>query len=804
MLWTILLGNLHAEPASLRPDPRGYARPDRHFDIIALNMEVTLLPETSAVEGRATYQLNRLSPGAFVLDQVALNIETVTADDTEIDWWTAGDTLHIALPETTEESAVTVTWNATPQAGLYFRGFQRSSPDAYPEIWTQGQDNDHRYWMPLYDHPDDRFDFEISVNAPEDFAVLTNGGLQLPGYLIMLAAAPYDIHTHPEDSRFSVYVPPNTDPTAVSGVLDELPEMTAWFEEKTGVAYPWGAYRQVFVQRFLYGGMENTSATVQNMSLLQPSRVDDNAGKWTREVVAHELAHQWYGDLLTCRDWRERWLNEGFAEYMAGAWMGHVEGPSRMAERVDEWLRYSQGSSPLAGRFFHEDGTPDSGSVYSKGAMVLHMLAELLGPENFWQGMQLYTQSHQHSTVITADFQRSLETVSGMNLDWFFQQWVELAHIPTLNVRHSYEDGTLQVHIAQSGGPNYTLPVSVEIGHSDGSSETIDGWLVDDTVVLSHDMEHAPTYVAFNPSAGILADITQQQDAENWSKQLTSPSAYARRTAIAALAETSTSEPLADLLADSSADRLERQAAAWVLGEQRTEAPLVAALQDPNAGIRASAARALQSGVGDDATRALLQASRSDEDPYVRAEALAALARRRPTAAVGLARTMLQPKDITEHRLAANAAAIIAEHGTATDLRPLLRPSPGRLWGVYMNSAAALVNGMPEGKAQDRARSQAARAIEAALMEGDLRVRQNAIRALGQLADPDSIPHLEALRRRETVDSIARLAQRNIRKIKAGQAETPAVDNELEARLEDLEERLEAAEAELDVLRDRH
>jgi aminopeptidase N len=658
--------------------------------------------------------------------------------------------------------------------------------------------------MPVYDHPNDRFALESSVSAPDGWKVLTNTGVTLPTYLIMVAAAPYDIHTHPDDERFSVWVPPGSDLTAVAGVLDELPEMNAWFEEMTGVPYPWGSYRQVFVQRFMYGGMENTSATVQNLSLLQPSAVDENAGGWTREVVAHELAHQWYGDLLTCRDWRELWLNEGFAEFMAGRWMARTEGPAREAQVVGDWLRWAHGSGPLAGRFFHPDGTAEHGSVYSKGAMVLHMLEDLLGEERFWTAIRQYTIKHQHQSVITADLQRELEDVSGHNLDWFFQQWVEMGADPELSVSHSYAEGALTISVRQSGASTYTLPLTVEVGMADGDVLSHRAWMTDDSLKITIPAEEPPRYVAFNPRAGVLAEVDQSQSTDSWIAQLRSPSPYARLFAIENLSETSTSEPLAAILADPSRARLERQAAAEALGEQQAEAPLVLALDDPSPGVRAAAAEALQNGNGSDATSALARAVRGDPDPYVRAEALSALARRDPADALALARRLTKPRDRTEHSLASNAVAIIAAEGRAQDLRLLLDPQPGRLWGYYIRSASQLVNNLDDGSAKERARTRAARTIEAHLSEGDHRVRYNAASALGNLGDPDSIPHLQALRRAETVTYIASTARDSIKQIRSGTPPEQTADNDLDARLKDLEERLEEAEQALDILRERH
>ncbi|MEL6349371.1 MAG: M1 family aminopeptidase [Myxococcota bacterium] len=788
--------------APVTPDRRGQVRPDRHFDITEMDLSIVLDPNAGALSGEVTYRFERLSPGPMVLDQVRLDIVAVTAGSQALPWWFEGDTLRIDVPD--ETRALSIAYSATPRAGVFFRGVGPNSPDTYPEVWTQGQESDHRHWIPLPDHPDERFRVQLDVQAPDGWKVLTNSGLEMPGYLIMFAAAPYEVVTHPDDETISVWLPPGTDRDALKRVLDPVTEMMAHFEARTGVDYVWGSYRQVFVQRFLYGGMENTSATIQNMSLLSDDRVEQTSGGWYLEVVAHELAHQWYGDLLTCRDWRELWLNEGFAEFFAGDWLAKAEGEARWAERVDEWMTDGR-SGALAGRFHQGDDPRVHGSVYSKGAAVLQMLRVMLGEDRFWAAIRRYTQKHQHRSVITEDLQREMEAVSGYNLEWFFQQWVELPYIPKLSVNHAFDEGALTITVRQKVGedrPRYTLWVEIEVGAADGEIIVHRGWMDQDQLMVTIPLEAPPRYVAFDPRGGVLAEVEQSQMPEAWEAQLSSPSAYARRVAMRNLGETDSAEGLAAALADPERPPLERQAAAGALGQQRAEGPLISALSDAHAGVRRMAAEGLAQGIDPIARRALEQSARRDPDPNVRRAAMESLQGRDPGVALRLARAAVTPRSMEEEWLARTAAEIIAAAGDIGDVRRLLRPQPGRVWPAHIRAAGRLVDGLPDGAAKERVARQTARQIEAWLQEGDIHVRQAAASALGRIGDPGSEGPLEVLRRAETVGRVRYAADVSLRRIRSGKP-PKAAENAVMARIEALEERLEAAEAELDALSER-
>ncbi len=795
--------------AWIAPDARGASGPDRHFDLEKLVLDLDLLPAERAVQGTATFHLRRLADGPLQLDQVALQVSSVTGPDGALPWRITGDLLVIDLPAdfaADSTQAVTVAYRAEPRTGLHFREGSKRGPDAWSEVWSQGEGEDNRHWFPGYDHPDDRFVYFGDIRAPEGWKVLTNSGVEVVNYLVMVAAGPWEIVEAPGAPEIQAWVPPGTDPTAVERVLGPVPDMMIHMSQRTGVSYPWPTYRQVFVQRFLYTGMENTTATVEHQRMLIDSRSDGSV-RWIESVVAHELAHQWYGDLLTCAGWRELWLNEGFATFVAGDWMRHREGELAHADQVRGWMRRVRGSErPLAGRFFHGEGAAANHGVYVKGASVLHMLQVMLGPDRFWAAVADYTQRHQHQLVETIDLQRAFERTTGMQLDWFFQQWVDLGHIPELTVTRRWSEGRLVVTVRQALGeenPRYTLPVTIAVGAADGSIVQRTGWLDDEELSFEVELDAAPAWVAFDPELGILAQVDDQQEPDAWAAQLDAPFPHARLAAIEALGETDRSDELVALVADSQADPTLREAAARALGAQRVSAPLLDLLDDPDPALRIAAAEALGGALDDSPIPALQRRVQRDRDPNVRAAAMTAIAALDPRPGLEAARGMLSLRDREEWPLRAAALELIGAHGSVSDIGMLLdarAPDRLRLRGL---TAAARIVGRLDGAARTRQAERVARFAETMLQDVDLRTRQHVVGVLAEVGDERSVARLEAYRRWTTLDGEQQAARDAVRSIRSRKDPVPGGQNEAEARIRELEERLDELAHELEQLHQR-
>lgn len=805
------MGGTSPDVPALSPDRRGQVMPDRTFDLQRLALDLRLLPEERAVEGTATYTVTRLWHGPAVLDQIELEIREVRGPDGPLSWRTAGDTLVIDLPETfgaQGEQSFQVSWRAEPHSGMHFREAERGGPDQYDEIWTQGEGEDHRHWFPGWDHPGDRFVYEGAVQAPEGWVALTNSGHDMVNYLVMVAAAPYEITRHPDIPGLEVWAPPGSDKDAVARVLDPMPAMMTHMGARTGVPYPWGPYRQVFVQRFMYTGMENTSATIQHETMLVGERIADT-NDWVESVVAHELAHQWYGDLLTCRDWRELWLNEGFATFMAADWMQVGQGEDAHAQAVRGWLDSIVGhQQPMAGRFFHGAGAAHNSNVYSRGAGVLHMLRVYLGEERFWAGIRLYTTRHSRALVHTRDLQMAMEEVSGRDLGWFFQQWVELGHAPSLRVSHRYADGRLRMSVTQQLGedqPRFSLPVVFEIGLAGGEVLRREGFMDEATRELELELAEPPLWVAFDPDGAVAARVEHDREPAELAAMLGSPSPLVRLAAIRGLGETDRPAELSAILADPSRPWALRTAAASALGAQRQSAPLVAALRDAEDRVRRAAAGALASAADRSPAGPLRRVAEGDRNPDVAAAALRSLAAVQPDLALAPARdTVRRATDRDERGLRTAAFEVLGEHGAVADLPLLLDERlPYRMRNTAFGAAARIV-AREELPQRTKLAARVARVVEPMLSDLDQRSRERAVDLLAEVGDSSSVNKLEQLRRTEKVRSLQERAERAIVRIQSRKEPTATPPGEEAARLEALEKRLGELEETLEDELRRH
>lgn len=782
--------------APMQPDPRGLSRPDRAFDLERLALDIVLHPDDRSLTGRGEYTLRRLFPGPLVFDQVGLDIHSVTVDGAPTEWWVDDHRLVVPLHKQ-DTLTLVVEWDASPDTGVHFRSARAT--DAFDEVWTQGESQDHRHWFPAVDHPGDRFEYAGSVHAPDGWKVMTNSGDDLVNYLVMFAAGQYVEHVHADRPSVSVWVPPGTDMDAVSAVLDPVPAMMAVFAQRTGVPYPWGDYRQIFVQRFRYFGMENTGATINAQSALVGAHLNGTRPGIER-LVAHELAHQWFGDLLTCRSWQELWLNEGFARFMEAEWFREAYGPEALAELVLWWQGRAKGSAPLAGRFHQGPGHPVHGRVYMLGASVLHGLREMLGEDRFWEGIQLYVRRHAHSDVETRDLQRALEDVTGQNLDWYFQQWTELAVRPVLTVGATFGDGHVDVHVAQTVDgthPAFVMPVVVEAKLKSGDVVRTRGWLEGGSLNLRLDAVEAPTWVAFDPAGGLLADVDLRISSGMLSALVLDEQGppHARLRAMRALAKDGEADALKAVLERSSAHPAMRREAARGLGEQAALDALLPSAQDPDNSVRLEVVKALGRCFGPTLGTTLRTVALGDTNPDVQGAALRGLANVAPADAVVVARRLARAGSGDEDQRTGAAFEVLGRHGEVRDLKRLLGDHPRRLSSQAYRAATVLVSRQESETLRQDLGAKVARMAEARLRDDDELTRTAMVAILGEVGDSRSVALLMALRSDTHIDALASRCTTAIDAIRTRPSDTvPVGDNALEARLKALEERLSTLE----------
>jgi aminopeptidase N len=795
--------------------PRPFAAPgtrthfvgDRPARLQHVRLEWDLDLARKRLSGTATLTLiarrDRLT--ALTFDAVELDVEAVTVDGRAAGFDNDGEKLRVVLPEPATEGGkvdIAIRYACQPRRGLYFIGPNADHPGRPLQCWTQGQDDDSRYYWPCIDHPIEKFTTEVICAAPAGNFVLSNGilreRLELPGdlvrwhyalefpqpaYLVTLAAGPFvEIADRAPRTGVDVFyfVPPGREADARRS-FQRTPEMIDFFSERIGVPYAYPRYSQITVAEFIFGGMENTTATTLTELVLLDERaaIDHDV----EGLVSHELAHQWWGDLLTCREWSEAWLNEGFATYFEYIWREHAKGRDEadleLLVDTDGYLteagRYQR---PVVCRQYEEPIHLFDAHLYEKGGRVLHMLRHELGDAAFWRSIGLYARKHAHGSVETRDLARAIEEASGRNVDEMLDRWIARPGHPELEGRWEWDEdrkiGTLRIAQKQPITPEappfkFAAPVRFEI---DGRERDERVSVSEATHAFEFHLPARPTQVIFDPGDVVLKSIRLEKNPALWRRQLAVARLAVDRVAAArALGQLPDPAGIAGLATALRGDAFwgVRAAAARALGRTRRDAArdaLVAAIDDEHPRVRRAVAAALGDFLGDEAAgRALADRLRGGDASYfVEAEAALALGRTRTTEVMTLLPSLLDRpsyQDVIRSRAVEGLGRSGDEHAF-----PILRDA----WraGVPWVSRRAIVAAVAE-LARGTGIARAAREfIEARLADRDFRVRGEAAVALARLGSIEATAALRAARAAELDGRARRRMEEAVRDLEAG------------------------------------
>jgi aminopeptidase N len=634
--------------------------------------------ETKSVSGSATLDFERVAEKAteLSLDAVGFELESVRLStgksfvDTPFDY--DGDTLTVRGLDRVNTGKVEIRYRATPRRGMYFLEPDEKVKQRPKQVWTQCQDEDARHFIPCHDKPHVKMTSELRVSVPNGFVALSNGELidsqtpaaaskkpwvyhfrldkPHPSYLLTIVAGNFTIiDDRPAELGNSqqvpvrYYVPPaRKKDTARS--FGETPRMIELFSRLTGVPFPWQRYSQIVVSDFIFGGMENTTATTMYEHVLLDERAALDIT--SNDLVAHELAHQWFGDFVTCRDWSHAWLNEGFATFME-----HVEREDRIGRDEydygvssdnDTYLHEasSRYSRPIVCRDYAEPIDLFDRHLYEKGGLVLHMLRRELGDAAFWAGVRAYLEAHAYGVVETTDLQRALEKVSGRSLERFFDSWVYRPGHPELKVKVSWDDGLLSISVKQTQKLGETaefhFELEVEIGLRVGgtSRHKKSVTAASDTFVIA--LGERPAFVAFDPELRVVGDLTFDAPSDMLRAQLTRATrAISRARAAEALSRRDDPQAIAALakcLSSKTEAWMVRSEAARALGKIRSEEAFSALSGQAGADhpkVRRAVAAALGNFKSAAAAKVLEKRAKSDPSYLVEAESVRALGRTR-------------------------------------------------------------------------------------------------------------------------------------------------------------------------------
>jgi aminopeptidase N len=555
----------------------------RGYDVLHYRIEVRCDLARRHVTGRTTITLVPASAiRQIALDAVGMHIHAVTRVDQgrgeALAFTSDSIQLRVDLGDRVRDRGsqgrraadldtivIAIAYETHPVCGLHVVGPGRSFPRAPVQLWTQGQKDFARCWFPSNDHPSDKATTEVVATLPDTLDGISNGvlvGRTAHGdgtatwhwrmdaphatYLVALGAGRWAVQRDTADGvAIASWHAPGDDLRDAARTYRNTARMMRFFADYIGIPYPWSAYAQVSMHRFPHGGMENTSVTFMadtrmvtdaRTALVQPPDA----------LIAHELVHQWWGDLVTCRTWDHLWLNEGFATYFQQLWTAHDAGTDAFdRQRIDGMETYAAWSARttdpgLVGAM--ADAPPNT---YAKGAAVLHMLRRLVGDTTFRHIVHAWGERHRYGSVVTGDFQKVCEDVSGRDLGWFFAQWVQRGGLPVLDVGHEWKpsERRLVMHIRQraAGGVDastrWRLPLEVAVVHGE-RQDMLRLDLVGSDTTISVPCATEPSCVIVDPARDLLVRIRQRQSTGEWIAQLhTAARAVVRAAAVTALAD---------------------------------------------------------------------------------------------------------------------------------------------------------------------------------------------------------------------------------------------------------------------------
>ncbi|OAI41992.1 hypothetical protein AYO38_03315 [bacterium SCGC AG-212-C10] len=550
----------HALPGDRPKWPR-----DRVVDLRHLKLEVKLDIPGKAVRGTASHTVSPMNDGLreVTFDAVDMDIAGVTIDGEEARFSYDGREVRVHLTgahKRGDELTVAITFTSHPRLGLYFIAPDEQYPDKPVQVWSQGQDEDSRHWFPCYDTPNDKQTSEMIATVPANWMALSNGRMagdvdngdgtrtvhwsqERPHstYLVTLAAGEFArIDASRPDLPIDYFVEPS-EVEKGERTFKNTPEMISLFERVTGVAYPWAKYSQIVVRDFIFGGMENTSATTMFEDILLDRKASRDFS--SDDLVSHELAHMWFGDLLTCRDWSHGWLNESFATYLEMLWDEEKRGVDEYRQGVltnTELYLGERYRRPIVSNIWNEPIDVFDRHLYEKGSLVLNTLRGLLGDDQFFRSIQRYVRDNQERSVITQDLANAVEAETGRNIEWFFDQWVFKPGHPELKVSWAWDESakTASVTVKQTqktdnGTPIYRIPVTIDFRAGRGKAQAFKVEINEQNQTFLFALQAKPDLCRFDPYNRVLKVLDFEKSTGELRLQLAEDDDIAGRVAAA-------------------------------------------------------------------------------------------------------------------------------------------------------------------------------------------------------------------------------------------------------------------------------
>lgn len=775
-------GGDHRVPFAAGRAHRHVVRP-HVYDLVNVKIVATLDESSRSVSGDVTNTIRMVQAGgrSIDLDASGLRFTRVSlAGGPSLRYETQADFVRVYLPQPAvsgQTYAIETRYQARPIKGLYFEGPDKFYPRLPREVWSQGEPEDNHYWFPTYDNPDRKAQSETVITVPEGQLVISNGSLahvthdrirrtatfdwveSVPHstYLISIVAGEFAQASSHAGPIPVTYNAPADAIAKAAFTLRATPDMIKFFSDFNGVPYPYEKFAQSVVTNFLYGGMENVSAVTLNGRSLHDRRSELDADG--EGLIAHELAHQWWGDLVTGADWGQFWLNEGYAEYYTMLYAEHAHGVDRFdIDRRDDQAEYFRNDAryrrPIVTQMYGDPFDMADDTTYDKGALVLHMLRTMVGTDTYQKAQTAFLTQYREKPVDTTQWQAAMEQASGKELGWFTSEWLYKAGFPEYSVSYRYDATTNTIRVAvdqtQKTAWNtpavFVMPITIALLDGDGTPHPT---LIQNDKrrqVFTIAAPAKPVAVLFDPGHTIVSKVRfPRGDDELAFIARKAPSVFDRLDAFDALiapakpdiqqfaaAETFLAhDPVADARAYAAAGF------AKFAPDPRAASALRQAMGDPSAHVRAAAAKSLALFGSDISSVAALNLHASYDPSYaVIANSVESLATSKAAGADAvLAKALQQTSD--KGVIAAAALRGYAKLKGA-DVIPL--EEQYARYGAPLDTRDAAITALGEiGKGH----AQVTQFLGSLLGDPNARTNRMIVSALADLGDRAGIPYLQ-------------------------------------------------------------
>lgn len=526
----VLLGAVLASlaAAAAGAQGRGSAVVGAGIDVVHYDFALVLPDSGDEIRGRATVTASRTPATREMSLDLLLDADSVLVNGRAVRFTQRDGVVRFPVGDAGDVVRATVVYRGTPTDGLVASRDRDGRWQAFGDNWP----NRGRHWLPLVDHPRDKATVTWRVSAPAALMTVANGTLvdsarsngrrlwvwderrPIPTYVMVIAAAPLRRHPVPGAEcrggeagcvEQTVWTAPDVEAPAA---FAEAGPITDWL---AGLVAPFPYAKLAHVQSSTrFGGMENASAIFYSDAAFR-------RGTMSVRLLAHEIAHQWFGDAVTARDWRDLWLSEGFATYFAELWTERSRGRDSLAAHLRAIReRILADTKAVARRPVIDSLERDplallNDNSYRKGAWVLHMLRTTVGDSAFFAGVREYYRRHAHGNATSDDLRAAMERASGARLAWFFRQWLRRPGYPELTASWSYEPRGRRVYLEVVQGRrfgSFRFPLTVEVRSADGRATraTVQVPAARRTrLVIPLELSEQPAEVVLDPDAALLA-----------------------------------------------------------------------------------------------------------------------------------------------------------------------------------------------------------------------------------------------------------------------------------------------------------